>query len=595
MSDIKESNPDISDLRIDEPKYSNTPYSISSGVSLAEIIENLEEPVFIRPEDPWITVRDSFVRLPIPPEGYGISMKVHAKTLSGIYGRDDMYPKNLILPLTRILTDLDKGAVILNDGSIYISGISSLSKIEQPLLDAPFRIITSFFTDEELFKSVITTDKFGYKRQVYNQKLATKSLALSKSSYNMRIKQFIKDGWLDYTLIHEGQIKSTEEDWITKPSGVKQFISTIKQLIATQSVKAVVMGKPTSDGGAIINITFTGTKHATDWLNNIKVGVSNDLHRGFYELALNFDSIIKEIKMPRLAGVLGIENLDLPKILEEGRSENSKFKFWITGHSQGGSLTQIYIAEFMIKRGIRPENIFGYTFASPTVATTKYSKYPANFPVYNIINMDDFAVRVGSALRLGMDIVYFPDEKYREIQYINYTEGKKAMMYKDIRNLCYWLTDSFKFGEFMIAMATFAGSTPSAKNFLEWLSGNPLLKSLYDSFTVSKDFPDLIRQRMLKMLEKPYLDVGGKTPSEERILQIRDYLEILYNKWGMDCLREYMYSTHEIPHGYSLLVAEPESKFYKCIWSLDMPPKLLTEDGNNLMEETAFPEICPDL
>ena len=90
------------------------------------------------------------------------------------------------------------------------------------------------------------------------------------------------DGWLDYTLIYEGKIQARADDWNIEPSARKVFLSSIKQLLATQSTKAVVMGRPTSQHSAIINITFTGTKHAADWLNNFKVGVSNQLHKGFF-------------------------------------------------------------------------------------------------------------------------------------------------------------------------------------------------------------------------------------------------------------------------------------------------------------------------
>jgi len=591
MPDVESLKSDINNINIDEPKYLRTAYDKREESSLSDRINELDDIIFIHPKDPWIMVNDSLVRLPFSPEGYGISMKVHARTLAGIFGKTKIYVGDEVLPLTRLLTEFNKGAIISYDGSVYIADKKCLSKLTPPSLDDPYRILTSFFTDEDLFEPKIITDPFGYKRQAYNQVLAIKSLALSKSSYNMRIKQFIMDGWLDYTLVYEGEIKSTEEDWVTKPSTGKQFIISIKQLITTQSIKAVVMGKPTSDGGAIINITFTGTKHATDWLNNIKVGVSNELHKGFYELALVFDSLVDKINMPRLAGVLGVKNLSLDKIFEEGKKKNSRYKFWITGHSQGGSLTQIYIAEFMMKRGICAENIFGYSFASPTVATTKYSQNPANYPVYNIINADDLAVRVGSSVRLGLDMVYMPEDSFRQEKYIGYKDSEKKGMFDDILRLCYWLTDSFKFGEFMIAMATFATQSPGANNFKDWLSENPLLKSLYDSFANSKDFPKLIQDKMYKMLEKPYMDIGGNPPSEDRILLIRQYLEILYKKWGMQCMREYMYSTHEIPHGYSLIVTKPESELIKCIWTLDIPAKLISPENKNLMEDIPFPQI----
>ena len=299
------------------------------------------------------------------------------------------------------------------------------------------------------------------------------------------------------------------------------------------------------------------------------------------------------IHLTLLAKTLGMKDLTLSEVFSEAKSPASRFKIWITGHSQGGALTQVYIAEFLSRRGVLHENIFGYSFASPSVATANYCENPGNYPVFNINNADDFAGRVGSALRLGMDLIYYPDEAFRTQSYPDYNVPDKHVLYQDILRLCHWMTDSFKFGEFMIAIATFATQSPVAKNFVEWIEETPLLRQIFHALRKNSDLPKTIHKRMYHLLEKPYMDVGGKPPSEDRILQITEYLKILFKKGGIDCLTAYTYTTHQIPNTYSIIVQKSFEDFSRGIWTVENPARLVTPEGVNLMEEIPFPVIEP--
>ncbi len=618
---------DIEELKKPDPKYADPATMARHAVPFEKRIAELEDIVFLRPGDPWILYNDRVIRLPFPPEGNGITMMVCALPLVRLFGGrlvfrpsdgqwvpcrgdgcltdDDVGSDagsmdgggpdagSVRLPVHEILNRLRLGILIAGDGSAYIGDRMELARIGPPDLDDDYRLILHPFSDEGLFVGKMVTDEWGFQRNRYSRELAIRSLAFSKASYNMHIKPFIMDGWLDYTLIHEGKIRATEDDWNSQPSAARQFVSTVRQIVASQSAKAVVMGRPTSDGRAVINITFTGTKHAPDWLNNIKVGVSNRLHRGFYELASQFDTVMNKIRLDRLAAVLGLEKLTLPDIIAEARKPDSRYKLWITGHSQGGALTQVYIAEFLIARGVLPSHIFGYSFASPSVATTEYCADPGDFPVYNILNDDDFAGRVGSAVRLGVDLHYVPDRDFREANYAGYREPRTKAEFDDILKLCYWMTDSFKFGEYMIAMTTFATEYPVAKSILEWIGETPVLRKLYAAFRDKADIPQAIHDRMYGMLRKPYMDVGGTPPSEEHILKVRAFLETLYRKWGSECLMDYMFETHKIPSNYSEIVLLPEERFMRAVWTSGKPSRLVTGSGEQLQAPVPFPEIDP--
>lgn len=584
---------DIREIKSPEPKYAEPGEYRKNKGSFLEQLEKLKHFLFIQPGDPWVVSDDHLIRLPFAPVGTGLTMTVPALPVMEML--DPSVKAGDLIPLTasvgEIVIPLKLGVVIVSNGSVYIAERSELALLDPPDLDDDYILILHPYRDEHLFQRSVIRDEWGFERQSYSPELAIRSLAMSKASYSMRIKPFIMDGWLDYTLIHEGEIKATEDDWNLEPSKAKQFLSSIRQLVSSKSAKAVVMGRPTSDGKAVINITFTGTKHTPDWLNNIKVSVSNRLHKGFYELASQFDSIIGEIHLKRLAATLGLKDLTLPEIISEASRTDSPYTLWITGHSQGGALTQIYIAEFLMKRGVLPENIFAYTFASPIVATSEYCEYPAGFPVYNIINTDDFACRVGSAVRLGVDILFFPDREFREKNYAGYSDPDRKGMFDDILKLCYWMTDSFKFGEYMIAMTTFAAEYPSGRNFIEWIEGVPVLKSIYAAFKDKTDIPAAIHDRMYKLLEKPYMDVGGVPPSEERIKLVRDYLEVLFRKWGTGCLTDYMFATHQIPSNYSEIVLLPPEKLIRAAWTSGRPARLLDSRGEDLMKPADFPSI----
>lgn len=619
---------DIEELDQYEPKYLPVDKIKKEYTPLVDKIKALSHVVFLRPDDPWMMADDALVQLPFPPLGQGLSMKVCVlpvvKALGGRFvwngdrekwdlmrpdpskdPGDDipvcsdtdfaLHPDllSMTMTLSDILIPLKMGILLLDNGSVYIGARKQLALIDPPDLDDDYRLILHPFRDEQLFVNDFYTDEWGYKRRRYNRELAIRSLAFSKASYTMHITPFIMDGWLDYTLVYEGKIQARADDWNIEPTGRKVFLSSIKQLLSTQSAKAVVMGRPTSSHTAIVNITFTGTKHAADWLNNFKVSVSNQLHKGFYELASQFDSLVDQIHLTLLARTMGMKDLTLMQVFEEAKRPDSRFKIWVTGHSQGGAMTQVYIAEFLTRYGVLHENIFGYSFASPSVATTKYCEHPGDFPVFNINNADDFACRVGSALRLGMDLMYYPDESFRMENYPHYAEPDIHALYQEILNLCYWMTDSFKFGEFMIAITSFASSTPVAKNFVDWIEETPLLKQIFHALEKTTDLPKTIHHRMFRMLEKPYMDVGGNPPSEERIAQITDYLDILFKKRGMNCFTDYTYTTHQIPRNYSCIVQKSFDEFRRAVWTAQNPACQVTPDGVNLSEEIPFPVIEP--
>ncbi len=356
---------DLEELDQIDPKYLPADQLETAAESFEEKIAALPYTVYLQPNDPWMMTDTTLIRLPFPPAGEGLSMKVSAlpvvRALGGTFRRSidtrdwelvrldpekneksenespaEDPPELLLLTMTLgdILIPLKMGILLLENGSVCIGERKRLESLGLPDLGEKCRLILHPFRDEALFTDDFYTDEWGYKRRRYNQELAIRSLAFSKASYNMRIVPFITDGWLDYTLIYEGKIRARADDWNIAPSGRKILMSSVRQLIASQSAKAVVMGRPTSRHTAVINITFTGTKHAADWLNNIKVGVSNQLHRGFYELASQFDSLTDQIHLSLLARTMGLEDLTLTEVFQEAARPDSRFKIWITGHSQ---------------------------------------------------------------------------------------------------------------------------------------------------------------------------------------------------------------------------------------------------------------------
>ena len=78
---------------------------------------------------------------------------------------------------------------------------------------------------------------------------------------------------------------------------------------------------------------------------------------------------------------------------------------------------QIFTNRLIQHWGVQPQNIVGYGFASPTVATGRLLYDPASYPLYHLLNSDDLVPRMGGLLHLGLCMEYPADDALRTAAY----------------------------------------------------------------------------------------------------------------------------------------------------------------------------------
>jgi len=124
-----------------------------------------------------------------------------------------------------------------------------------------------------------------------------------------------------------------------------------------------------------------------------------------------------EIVFPAAAQALGLEKLTLNDVFASMRSLSSPFRLWMAGHSQGAAVMQVLAHRLMNERGVLAQNMLGYGFASPTVATGRFVYDPAAYPLYHFLNRDDPVTRLGALVHLGLCLEYQPDDVFRGAYY----------------------------------------------------------------------------------------------------------------------------------------------------------------------------------
>ncbi len=274
---------------------------------------------------------------------------------------------------------------------------------------------------------------------VFSRNAVRLSLELSSTAYTFEIEPWQEAGWQDFSFQVDNTLISGDKVNPSEDGKFKSAISEAMQYLAknraqrtniisqyrgfkrqttgeVDTCKAVVMIKKLGDK-YILAIGFMGTgKRIYDWISNFKVKPVGGLHQGFLELTREFTENEKYITFPKTAAELSRPSLTLFDIIEDMKKEDSKFKIWASGHSQGGAVMQVYF-DSLLNRGVKKEHICGIGFASPTVAEAKRPNFYRDYPMVHIINADDLTPRVGAFLHLGGCFQFVPSEEERKMFY----------------------------------------------------------------------------------------------------------------------------------------------------------------------------------
>ena len=284
-------------------------------------------------------------------------------------------------------------------------------------------------------------DSRGIPRPRLSRQLLQLSSQLVLSSYEMQPEPWLSAGWQDATLMLEGDLftgfaaqeQSTPvyqrllADWrmlrvqrrLNRGTPLSELVGALRQRETASVARAMILCKRTPDGRYVIAIGFMGTSQRFyDWFSNLRMEVRDSMHRGFLELAEQFESREDDIQFPRTAAELGLERLTLRMILEECARPGSRFTLWGAGHSLGGALMQIWLYRKITRNGVLPESMVGVTFASPSILQKGVEKHPERYPFYHLMNESDLVPRTGCRVHLGVCLDCPPCEALLQETYV---------------------------------------------------------------------------------------------------------------------------------------------------------------------------------
>ena len=235
------------------------------------------------------------------------------------------------------------------------------------------------------------------------------ALELSALAYDMDVGRFLDDGWQDVSfqvddlLLTGFQSRRACEQAAVKARSrldklglISQYRGFKREKEETSTCKAVVLAKALTDKKTCIAIAFTGTtRRVYEWLSNLRVTEEDGFHAGFLQLTRLFEENEGKILFPSLDGKT------LSGILAEMRAGSRRYQLFVTGHSQGAALTQIYVYHLLMS-GVPGDCVRGVGFASPSVAMQRSLHLATDYPVLNIINADDVIARIGGQMHIGM-------------------------------------------------------------------------------------------------------------------------------------------------------------------------------------------------
>ncbi|MDR0929273.1 MAG: hypothetical protein LBM74_06105 [Oscillospiraceae bacterium] len=278
----------------------------------------------------------------------------------------------------------------------------------------------------------LTRAELCFAPDAFQPELARMSAELSADVYSLSLSAWRAAGWVDAQFILRRRVmplgrdddsaaKLVRAEWrqfrakaqLRGARPIGDAVRTVRALLAADMGKSVVMACPLSDGRAVVAVSFLGTtRKLYDWLANFHAQPDAGVHAGFLAMARQFDAQAARIPLPGLSGALGLPAPTLADAIAAAQNPAGRVCLWLSGHSQGGALAQVY-ARLLMASGVATERLRGYTFGAPRVALAAAPP----LPIYNLINADDLIPRLGAQTRWGNDRIFWPDDAFRAAHY----------------------------------------------------------------------------------------------------------------------------------------------------------------------------------
>lgn len=418
------------------------------------------------------------------------------------------------------------------------------------------------------------------------------SAALAYTAYTMDAAPWLNAGWRDVTAQVDGEVVPLTREGLQSAWRKRRVLSKVNQGPLGQAItalrqkdrgatgKAIVMLKEASNGRVVVAVGFMGTgRRYYDWFSNLRMTTENGMHRGFLELARQFEQNEERIAFPETARKLGLETLTLSSILRDLRRPDSRYLLWLSGHSQGAAVMQTYAHLKLHEDGVYPANLLGWGFASPTVMTDEAVADPGAYPLYHVLNSDDLVPRCGASVHLGLTLTYPAEANLRKSCYAWPREEASVKARLAVRPLLRGMTDTPACLMNALAFLTLL-SRRSASELLSFLGMDALtpLDRLVDKADPG-EWIDSVRLRAMGA----YQSITGNPPDHGQIEQITADMQGVIDEIGFRAFREALNDLTRYPHAmrpdypggfegaYPYIVQQGIEKLIPALWVSGAP------------------------
>ncbi len=231
----------------------------------------------------------------------------------------------------------------------------------------------------------------------YNEHLASMSMSLSMAAFN-----------------------SNYGEWDTRSRNIKQLYTNLEfndietnsdyDIQPTRDTVGIAMAnRELPDGTILVPIALRGTNYDAEWASNVTVGTSGEA-QGFLDAANK--------TMTMIENYIADHNLD-----------SSKIKFWVTGYSRTGAVSNLVAKKLVDKYNTSGERVYAYCIA-PANGGTESELIQGNdyTGIHNIVNATDIVPWVATYemgfIRYGTDHYVPGDPQASTITYETHNTSK---------------------------------------------------------------------------------------------------------------------------------------------------------------------------
>ncbi|MBP3636580.1 MAG: hypothetical protein J6K13_03385 [Clostridia bacterium] len=463
------------------------------------------------------------------------------------------------------------------------------------------------------------SDPWGKLRPPLSVEAVQMSAMLAKATYSMDVQRWLQAGWRDVTIQVDGDltdgIESSEKSPVQKLASawkmyrvrqrikgtnpLEQVFGALRQREKSDTGKALVMIHPAPLGRYVVAISFMGTGgRLHDWFSNFRMTSEGGVHKGFLQLTQQFEDNEEDIDFPETAQELGLEKLTLGHILQEMKHPNSRFVLWLSGHSQGAAVMQVYTHRKIMEDGVLPRNMVGYGFAAPSVMTGLAVDDPAAYPLYHVQNSEDLVPRMGAEVHLGMCLVYPTTEALRRRCYTWDTDEASCRNRQLLARVLRHMTDTPSSIEVTMAYLNVLGGYTSG-DMVEALGALGARLPVKSLAAAADERVDALLRTASRHMASAYASIAGKPMDMARVAEYQAEISEIIGEIGLKAYSAALLEWLNQPHRISCRTeAEDDSPYMyialngmddlvPMIWLSGRPPRMAKathEVGHPIME-----------